>query len=190
MRVPFTDPCSPYEEFAGVSRQGRRRFIARVRRRSAREGLSTRRNGPLGLVLGAAIAGVGVDLSLAAARTGGFRPRGVVLDDALRRPSDVPFVLLAIGLGGGLGFALANDLTLAREVRREVNRTRCPRCRQSLMGLPIRSRAIGQPDPNDAEVICTECGRLWPLLRLRLSPRDLIPYEQREVPEDVGRRRE
>jgi hypothetical protein len=73
---------------------------------------------------------------------------------------------------------------LARELRRET----CPKCRSSLMGLPITAPGT-EPDPAQNRVKCPECGRVWRLLDLGLTPRDLIPWEQRGMDPSAGRLR-
>lgn len=85
----------------------------------------------------------------------------------------------------GAGF-LSRDAVLYYLLRRELSRANCPRCRQSLRGLPVQSIGV-EPDPSKNFVRCTECGRVHKLLDLGLTPRDLVPLEQRRVPEDFAK---
>lgn len=90
-----------------------------------------------------------------------------------------------IGCAGAL---LSRDIVLFMLLRRELGRADCPKCGQSLRGLPVQS--IGEiPDPAKNFIRCAECGRVHHLLDLGLAPRDLVPLEQRRVPADFARKR-
>ena len=78
------------------------------------------------------------------------------------------------------------DVLLWEALRREVRGAACPKCKSSLTGLPLQHRAIGPPVPGDAFVRCPECGKKWVLLDIGLTPRDLVPIEDRAVRQDVG----
>lgn len=90
--------------------------------------------------------------------------------------------------GGGIAWLIARDIVTVLGLRRQLNRASC-RCGQSLIGLPIRSVTLGPPEPGDARVRCPECGRVIILTESGLTPRDLIPWEQRTVPKELGQHR-
>ncbi len=71
-------------------------------------------------------------------------------------------------------------------LKRELKRTDCPGCGQSLMGLRTEVRG-DVPDPANVFVRCPECGRKHQLLYLRLSPRDLLDPQVTDAP--VGSRK-
>jgi len=95
-------------------------------------------------------------------------------------------VIMVMGLAYALGVLLARDFNLYLLIRRDLRRARCKKCGQSLIGLKVIESAINPNTPGDARVRCPECGRLWVLLEIGLSPRDLIPYEERMADERVG----
>jgi hypothetical protein len=109
------------------------------------------------------------------------------LDDLLSSATAFVGVPAAAALSGLIAGLFTRDMVLIHLLRREVHKARCPKCGQSLMGLPIQSRALGPPEPGDAVVRCTECGRKWVLFDIGLTPRDLIPWEMRGVPADYGK---
>jgi hypothetical protein len=80
---------------------------------------------------------------------------------------------------------VAQDACLYVGLRRELRRCHCPKCRQPLVGLPIKSTGDDN-DPAKRYVRCPECGRRHNLLDMGLTPRDLIPYEQRVVAKDTA----
>ncbi len=83
---------------------------------------------------------------------------------------------------------LVRDLGIYLGLKDEVHRARCRKCRQSLLGVPIQT--IGaDPDPAKQFIRCPECGRKFVLMELGLTPRDLVPFEQRGVPSDFGKKR-
>lgn len=96
----------------------------------------------------------------------------------------VPVFTVAAALISGL---LARDLVLLHLLRAEIHKARCPKCKQSLLGLPITFRGLGPPEPGDGKVRCPECGRQWILFDIGLTPRDLVPWEMRGVPADYGK---
>jgi hypothetical protein len=92
------------------------------------------------------------------------------------------------GLVGGMTLLLSRDLVLYWLLRREIRRADCPECGQSLRGLRVQS--VGSVfDPAQNFVRCTECGRTHKLLELGIAPRDLVPLEQRYVPENLAARK-
>lgn len=99
----------------------------------------------------------------------------------------VAYIVLGVAFVS-LTYFLTRDLGVYFGIRRELRRSNCRKCGQSLQGLPIHS-AGADPDPAKQFVRCTECGRRWVLLDLGLSPRDLIPFEQRVVDSRVATRR-
>ena len=72
-------------------------------------------------------------------------------------------MLLALGLT-----ALARDTALRLALRKNIDRAVCPRCGQSLLGLPIAGE---QENPS---VRCPECGTEHVLARIGLSPADVM----------------
>lgn len=102
--------------------------------------------------------------------------------------STVIVLAASSGLVGGLTLLITRDIVLYYLLRRELRRADCPKCGQSLRGLRIQS--VGSiPDPAKNFVRCTECGRTHNLLELGIAPRDLVPLEQRYVPENLAARR-
>lgn len=105
-------------------------------------------------------------------------------------PSSTDLALVVYAAGGvlttGLAYLISRDVGIYLGIRRELHRASCRKCRQSLMGLPIQSVGT-EPDPSKQFVRCTECGRRWVLLDIGLTPRDLVPYEQRVISADVAR---
>jgi hypothetical protein len=83
---------------------------------------------------------------------------------------------------------LLRDLALWLGVRDEVNRARCPKCRQSLLGVPVQEIGMGN-DPAKRFIRCPECGRKYNLLDIGITPRDLVPFEQRAVAPDFAKKR-
>lgn len=75
---------------------------------------------------------------------------------------------------------VVRDVALWFGIRREVRRSNCPKCGQSLTGLPIRTQGLNY-DPASQFVRCPECGREFCLLDIGLTPRDLVPFEQRGI---------
>jgi hypothetical protein len=98
-------------------------------------------------------------------------------------PSDDMRVVLLAGttlLVPVLSALLLRDAALWWGVRQEVNRARCPKCRQSLLGVPVQEVGVGG-DPAKRFIRCPECGRRYMLLEIGITPRDLVPFEQRAV---------
>ncbi|MFO0831375.1 MAG: hypothetical protein U0637_05970 [Phycisphaerales bacterium] len=96
-------------------------------------------------------------------------------------------VLLIVSTVPAAGFAylITRDVCLYAGLRRELRRCHCPRCDQPLVGLPIHT--VGDDnDPGKRSVRCPECGRTHKLLDLGITPRDLVPFEQRAVTSDMG----
>lgn len=80
----------------------------------------------------------------------------------------------------------ARDLLLWTALRDEIDQAKCPKCEQSLLGVRIQYVGLDVGMPGKSFVRCPECGRNHNLLELGLTPRDLIPYELREMRPDVG----
>ena len=86
---------------------------------------------------------------------------------------DLLFTCLAVFLNVGVPTMLAvltRDWFLHRALGRHIQGARCPGCKQSLIGLPIL-----EEDEDVPSVRCPECGRLWILRDLGLTPADLRP---------------
>lgn len=92
-------------------------------------------------------------------------------------------------LAAGLAGLAVRDGLLLLALREEIHRARCPKCKQSFAGLPIRYQSLNPQQPGDARVRCPECGREWVLLDIGLTVRDLVPFEQRAMPSDVAKMR-
>jgi hypothetical protein len=129
----------------------------------------------------------------AAWMVGALWPVGWIVSHTLSLlPAWIPVPKTALGatlaittttaLFAGATFLISRDVCLWLGVRRELRRVNCRRCGQPLVGLPIRA-AGDDNDPGKRFVRCAECGKLHNLLEAGLTPRDLIPYEQRGVGE-------
>lgn len=81
---------------------------------------------------------------------------------------------------------LLRDWGLWYALREQIARVRCPKCKYSLLGIPITHRNLGLPVPGDAWIRCPECGKRQNLLEVGITPRDLIPMEERVVAPDIG----
>lgn len=176
MRLPLTKVYRAFPEFDGVGTEQCERLVRRVRANGHWLLLLT----PIGAIV-AAVAWIAGLLAL----VGAFerQPAGRFLAD----PSTVLVVgIVGATLFGAVGFLLVRDYALLLAMRREIQQIRCRKCKQSMLGLPIHTNTIGKPTPGDAWVRCPECGSKWNLLAIGLTPRDLIPYEQREVDERVA----
>lgn len=100
---------------------------------------------------------------------------------------------IVVYLAGGvmcvaLVYLLSRDVGVYLGIKRELRRACCRKCGQSLMGVPIVTHGV-DPDPAKSTVRCPECGRKYVLLDIGLTPRDLIPFEQRGVDPRVGAKR-
>jgi len=95
-------------------------------------------------------------------------------------------LIATTGLFGIAAARVIRTLLLWRGIRREVRRSCCPKCGQSLTGLPIQTRGVNN-DPADQFIRCPECGRTFCLLDIGLTPRDLVPFEQRAASGNIGR---
>jgi hypothetical protein len=76
------------------------------------------------------------------------------------------FAIVIVGTvlaAAGVGFAV-RDLTLRKAIARAITLASCPRCRYSLLGLPVE-RGLVQ---------CPECGHPVNLHEMGLTPEDLI----------------
>jgi hypothetical protein len=106
----------------------------------------------------------------------------------LPRSFEARVVLLAVStvVVAFFGMFAVRDLALYVLLRKELRRADCPKCGQSLRGLPVQSVGI-VPDPTKNTVRCTECGRVHALMDLGLTPRDLVPLEQRRVPPEFAK---
>ena len=84
-------------------------------------------------------------------------------------------VLSVLWLYGGpsLLAIVTRDWMLSRALREHIRGARCPACRQSLIGLPIEPD--GTEDGDGARTRCPECGGVWVLRDLGLTPADLRP---------------
>lgn len=110
------------------------------------------------------------------------------LPDLLRSRRDLlvgGIALAALGsawlVQAGVRFAIERVL-VARTVRRIVAGATCPRCGQSLRGLPIFDDATRPEDRSRMRVRCPECGKVVRLLKHGYTPVDLAAWEERVLP--------
>lgn len=180
MRIPFTKPYRAFEEFDGVSRAECERFLRR----------SIGQMPWLGwVVVGVFVLGTsGAGFALFTLYESAPGWHALFASDGGQNLAISAWVALSV-LSGAIAALLARDGAIFLGIRREIHRARCPKCRHSLLGLPIHApHSIGTPIPGDAWVRCAECGKRVDLLAHGLTPRDLIPFEMREVRLDVGQR--
>ncbi len=115
--------------------------------------------------------------------------------DRLARSESAQTSALIVGvtvlvLAAALSALLMRDLVIYLGIKREIFRARCPKCKQSLLGVPVHApHSGGQPIPGDAWVRCPECGKRHNLMKIGLTPRELIPFEFREPSPDLARKR-
>jgi hypothetical protein len=126
---------------------------------------------------------------LAAAVVGTILHKAGALTLDLERIAPWALVVIVIILATAFaaGFVAVRDANLYLLIRRDIQRVRCRKCQQSLVGLKVIETALYPGTPGDARVRCPECGKLWTLLELGLTPRDLIPYEERVADQHVGK---
>jgi hypothetical protein len=177
MRIPFTKLHRAFPEFDSLSEEECARYVRYV--------LITR--GASMLIIPSAVA-LGCAVGWPTLLVLGVRFQ---LFPVPNFGGDLNLVLTVASsvLVGSLAGLITRDLLVWWHVRVEVHRARCPECKQSLQGLPIEEVGLGL-DPAMRFVRCTECGLKHRLLDLGLTPMDLVPFEQRGVPEDFGRRRD
>lgn len=94
-------------------------------------------------------------------------------------------LLVTTMLAGACAAFLSRDVLLYLSIRRYLARASCPMCGQPLHGLPIQSLG-SEPNPANQFVRCAECGKRHNLLEIGLTPRDLVPLEQRRVDPNFG----
>jgi hypothetical protein len=177
--IPFRKVHRAFGELRHLSEEECERHLRRARLRETR---LHHLPWVVGLVCGAGAIGLGA-WSIESA----WGLRSLKADDLLASVAAFVGVPAAAVLAGMVGGLLARDFVLLRLLRREVHKARCPKCRQSLLGLPITFRSLGPPEPGDGKVRCPECGRVWVLLDIGLRPTDLVPWDMRAVPADYGK---
>jgi hypothetical protein len=167
MRFPWNKIYRAFAELDRFSDEECERFLLQAR--------AQRRVGPLPLVL-AVVAVLGwclaaVPMIRSWFRRGYFRGPGPI--DAVRTG-----LLIAAVVGTPLlVYYIARDVRLRRALRGRIDNARCPRCRQSLLGLPMLDES---PTP---AVRCTECGGSIELTPIGLTPADLLPRRAGSSPE-------
>lgn len=179
MRLPFSKPWRAFPEFDSFSDEECRRYARDATQ--FRPWLTLRLPPLIAIVLllvwpGAIMLG---------ATSGAVR--SVI---PLPNTAEGMVVLLAVStpIVAILSALLIRDLGVYLGLRDQVNRARCPNCHQSLAGVPIQS--IGaEPDPAKQFIRCPECGKKYVLMDIGLTPRDLVPFEQRGVAPDFGTKR-
>jgi hypothetical protein len=174
MRIPFTKLHRAFPEFDSMTEEECGRYVRYVR---ATQGW---RVGLLPWLVGAALAIAWPLLLFLASEYHWF-----AVPDFGRDLNIVSSLASGI-LVGGLAGLLARDVLVWWGVRRQVHRARCPKCKYSLQGLRIEEVGLGL-DPAMRFVRCSECGRKHRLMDLGITPMDLVPFEQRGVPEDFAK---
>jgi DNA-directed RNA polymerase subunit RPC12/RpoP len=84
---------------------------------------------------------------------------------------------------------VTRDLAIWLGLRRSLLRGCCPKCRQSLAGVPLHTAGINN-DPSLQWVRCPECGKKVMLLEHGITPRDLVPWELRRPDPNLAKRRD
>lgn len=179
MRLPFSKPYRAFSEFDSFSEEECRRYARELRIHRPFLVVVMPR---LATVLVAIAWTIGWPLAVDHLPVNRFIP--------LPESHDGRLLMLLISTIIAAAFAgfLLRDIFLWLGFREEVRGASCPKCRQSLLGVPVQS--IGtEPDPAKRFVRCPECGRKFVLLDIGITPRDLIPFEQRSVSPDFGRKR-
>jgi len=175
MRIPFSKPWRAFEAFDGLSDEECRAHLdwAKVRHPGLTYGLP-RVTGLMTLLLWP-----GVAIMIASTKS---------LSPLVPSSTEVAAFCLLVGAAvfPALGYLVARDTGLYLALRRELRSVICPHCEQSLLGLPIQ-RIGEEPDPGKQFVRCPECGKKHSLLELGVTPRELVPFEQRTVPENFGK---
>ncbi len=170
-------PWRAYSELDGLSDAECRELVERRWRRT---------DPPLRVIDGAAV--------LAALAWAVFVPLFVgtqtaIPDDESLDEAVVVMVISTIALGGALivGFLVRWWLLwmlTRRTLRRIVAGATCPRCKHSLIGLPIYDDATRPEDRSRMRVRCPECGKAVRLLKYGYGPEDLAPWSERVLPRD------
>jgi hypothetical protein len=161
MRLPWDKIYRAFPELDRFSDQECERYLLQAR--------SQKRIGPIpGLLALATVAAwclAAVPMVQSWFRRGYFRGPGHI--DPVRTG-----LLLAAVIGTPLlVYYVARDVRLRRALRHRLDNARCPRCRQSLLGLPM---IPGAPRP---AVRCTECGQDIDLAEIGLTPADILPRQ-------------
>lgn len=171
MRIPFT---KVYRAFSDLDRFGDAECRRYVRRALAK---ADWRLTTLPRVVGFSLF-VGVPLTLWAL------DRATWMGVSIPQDPDIRILLAAIpGATLGLfGWIVSRDWALRSCLREELEAARCRKCRYSLLGVRVDYLGFGQ-EPGRAVARCPECGTVWNLLDIGLSPWDLTPWEARVVPE-------
>ncbi len=182
MRIPFTKAYRAFEEFDGVSTEQCERHLRRVA--GSMSWL------PLVMMAAGVLAGgaaVGVLVFLYHTSPGWRAP--IEQDESAQTLALVVAVAFVVFVAA-IGALLVRDYAIYRGIHREIHKARCPKCKQSLLGVPVRApHSAGLPTPGDAWVRCPECGKRHDLMQIGLTPRDLIPLEFREASPDLATKR-
>src|SRR4051812_43609111 len=149
MRLPFTKVYRAFAEFDGLPDEDCERYVRHVR-------VHQRVKYQLVPFITTLV------LALVWPVTWAALAEQVNLRDFLPLPAshDAQVVLLGVTsiLVPALTGLFLRDVALWWGVRDEVNRARCPKCRQSLLGVPVQEVGVGG-DPAKRFVRCPECGR-------------------------------
>jgi len=179
MRLPFTKVYRAFAEFDSLSDEECERYVRHVRAQQRWQYQVLPVLTAIVLVLVWPVAWTQLS-------------RQFTLSDWIPLPNSQDARVVLLGVTTVLVPALAGlvlrDLALWWGVRDEVNRARCPKCHQSLLGVPVQEIGLGG-DPAKRFIRCPECGRKYMLLDIGITPRDLIPFEQRAVAPDFAKKR-
>lgn len=134
-----------------------------------------------------ALLAVPVTVAVVHAQTG-------LLSEPARDPLMTYGTLAAAALTCALVGALAvrrvlGHLLVRRTLHTIVLGATCPKCRHSLIGLPIYDDAHRPEDQSRKRVRCPECGKIVRLIKYGYSPLDLAPWDQRVLPPNFQVRR-
>lgn len=180
MRLPFSKPYRAFPEFDAMSDEDCRTFVRQAF--VHRPWLTLRAPVLLGVVLIVCWPTLVLVLLEHVPGVRGYVPlprstEGVMIFLI------VTTVMLAVGVP-----LIVRDWGVYLGLQDEVHRARCRKCHQSLVGVPVQS--IGaEPDPAKQFIRCPECGKKFVLMDIGLTPRDLVPFEQRGVPADFAKKR-
>jgi hypothetical protein len=83
--------------------------------------------------------------------------------------------------------AIVRVVQVRGALRRLLRVATCRRCGYRLEGLRLVDPPGLDPNPAERRLRCPECGKSWTVLELGISPLDLLAWEARVLPAQVGR---
>lgn len=179
MRLPLLKVYRAFPAFDSLSDEECERYVRRVRANASNATVLAAPIAALGLTV-AWLAGW--PLAVACYPVGNYVPMPTSLE------ARIMLLVATTPLFAGIGALVVRDIVMYAMLRRELARSDCRKCGQSLLGVPV-SRIGVDPDPAKAFIRCPECGRRYCLLDIGLTPHELVPLEQRVQSLDVGRHR-